>query len=247
MLRRSFARLDTAGLELVGGLAVLGLSAWAFGWIVEELAEGDTAHLDTGLAEWLHGRATPGLTELFEAVTVLGNGPLLVAVAALGAVYAAWRRALGPLLHVRRACHGSKDARDGPRRISRCSLPPVDRPTAVLIDARNVLRSRWPNIPEEQLVAACRTWAEVEGVEAVVVFDRAAPGGVVGEQPLDERCVLVGTGRESADEWIERAAAQHEREGRPYWLVTSDRALRAAAGRAAERTIGGGSFAGELV
>lgn len=123
----------------------------------------------------------------------------------------------------------------------------MDRLIAVLIDARNVLRSRWPNIPEEELVEACRAWAEAEGVEAVVVFDGPAPGGVVGEQRLDDQCVLVGTGRESADDWIARAAAAYAREGRPYWLVTSDRGLRARAGGAAERTIGGGSFAGQVL
>ena len=33
----------------------------------------------------------------------------------------------------------------------------------------------------------------------------------------------------------------------PYWLVTSDRELRELAGRGAERVIGGGTFANELL
>lgn len=53
---------------------------------------------------------------------------------------------------------------------------------------------------------------------------------------------VVGTGRESADDWIARESAALA----PYWLVTSDRELRARAGGAAERVIGGGSFAREL-
>lgn len=121
-----------------------------------------------------------------------------------------------------------------------------DPPTTVLIDARNVLRSQWPNIPEQRLVDLCRAWAAERGNCAVVVFDGEAPGGVVGERPLDDHCVLVGTGGESADSWLERAAADCHARQRCHWLVTSDRALRAAAGRHAERTIGGGTFAREL-
>ena len=102
----------------------------------------------------------------------------------------------------------------------------------VLIDARNVLRSRWPNIPEDELVRLVREWAAREGVEPEIVFDGGAPEGG------------IGTGGESADDWITRRAA--ELEG-PYWLVTSDRELRERAGRGAERVIGGGAFAGLLL
>ncbi len=115
--------------------------------------------------------------------------------------------------------------------------------TSVFIDARNVLRSTWPNIPEQELVALCAAWAREKGRRAVVVFDGTAPGGLVGEQELASHCLVVGTGEKSADEWLTGAAAVEEG---PYWLVTSDRALRAAAGARAERTIGGGSFAREL-
>jgi len=104
----------------------------------------------------------------------------------------------------------------------------------VLVDARNVLRSRWPNIPERELVERCRVWADDQGVEATLVFDGTAPDGA------------VGTGAETADDWIARRAAELAEEGRPYWLVTSDRELRERAGTSAERVIGGGSFVGEL-
>ena len=103
--------------------------------------------------------------------------------------------------------------------------------TVVLVDARNVLRSRWPNVPEAELVERCRAWADEKGVTALLVFDGPAPEGA------------FGTGNESADDWIARAAA--ELDG-PYWLVTSDRELRERAGGASERTIGGGSFLREL-
>jgi hypothetical protein len=103
--------------------------------------------------------------------------------------------------------------------------------TVVLVDARNVLRSRWPNVPEAELVERCRGWAYEQGVTALLVFDGPAPEGA------------IGTGKESADDWIARAAA--ETDG-PYWLVSSDRELRERAGSRAERTIGGGSFLREL-
>jgi hypothetical protein len=103
--------------------------------------------------------------------------------------------------------------------------------TVVLVDARNVLRSRWPNVPEAELVERCRAWAEREGARAVLVFDGRAPEGG------------VGTEEESADDWIARAASELDE---PYWLVTSDRELRGRAGGRAERTIGGGAFLREL-
>jgi predicted RNA-binding protein with PIN domain len=117
----------------------------------------------------------------------------------------------------------------------------------VLVDARNVLRSEWPNIPEDELVELCCRWAKENGVDALVVFDGRAPGGLIGERRLDERCTLVGTGPgEIADEWLIRKAGELAAAGRPYRLVTSDRALRGAAGADAEQTIGGGTFARRL-
>jgi predicted RNA-binding protein with PIN domain len=116
----------------------------------------------------------------------------------------------------------------------------------VLVDARNVLRSQWPNIPEQKLVERVQAWAAAEGVGAVIVFDGRAPSGVIGRVELDERCSLVGSGGESADEWLIRESARLLEAGERFWLVTSDRALRAAAGEGAERTIGGGTFARQL-
>jgi hypothetical protein len=103
--------------------------------------------------------------------------------------------------------------------------------TVVLIDARNVLRSRWPNVPEAELVERSRDWAAERGLNAVLVFDGQAPDGG------------IGTTGESADDWIARAAAELDE---PYWLVTSDRELRGRAGGRAERTLGGGAFLREL-
>jgi hypothetical protein len=109
-----------------------------------------------------------------------------------------------------------------------------DVPATVLIDARNVQRSLWPNIPDEKLVELAQRWADDQGHRAVIVFDGNAPEGA------------IGTGSESADDWLTREAARLTDAGEPFWLVTSDRELRRRAGGNAARVIGGGRFAREL-
>ena len=101
----------------------------------------------------------------------------------------------------------------------------------VFVDARNVLRSEWPNIPEAELVDAVRAWAAEQGLEPVIVFDGAAPAGA------------TGSGAESADDRLARETAAA---AEPFWLVTSDRELRRRAGGRAERVLGGGRLAREL-
>ena len=109
----------------------------------------------------------------------------------------------------------------------------------MLVDARNVLRSQWPNIPEAEVVERTCRWAQAEGVEAVVVFDGEAPDAG------DAACDVVGTGSRSADDWIAAEGARLAAAGTPFWLVTSDRELRQRV-PAAERVIGGGAFATTL-
>jgi predicted RNA-binding protein with PIN domain len=116
----------------------------------------------------------------------------------------------------------------------------------VLVDARNVLRSRWPNVPEVELVERIEEWAAERGDQAIVVFDGRAPSGLEGEEERSPALVLVGTGGEEADDWIVRHAGVLAERGEPYELVTSDRAVRAAAGPKADKTTGGGGFLTEL-
>lgn len=106
-------------------------------------------------------------------------------------------------------------------------------PPFVVVDAENVRRSLWPNLGREELVTLCRRWSETEGQPVLVVFDGPAPEGAIGSGP------------ESADDLIARETAELARRGETYWLVTSDRGLRARV-VGAERTIGGGSFVREL-
>jgi hypothetical protein len=80
----------------------------------------------------------------------------------------------------------------------------------------------WPNIEPDELLALAEEWGKEHGLDVRVVFE-----------PEDE----------TADEWLIREASRFA----PYWLVTSDRELRELAGAAAERVIGGGSFARDLL
>jgi hypothetical protein len=100
----------------------------------------------------------------------------------------------------------------------------------VFVDGRNVQRSQWPNLSDEELLKRCRAWAERHGHELVLVFDGEAPAGA------------IGSGSESADDWLIREVPKHP----GAWLVTSDRALRDAAASETDRIIGGGTFLVEL-
>jgi hypothetical protein len=91
----------------------------------------------------------------------------------------------------------------------------------VLVDAENVRRSLWPNIPGDELEALSARWAADNEHDVVVVWE----------------------GSESADDSIARLVREHEG---PVWVVTSDRELRERVVPHADRVIGGGSFAREL-
>ena len=92
----------------------------------------------------------------------------------------------------------------------------------VLVDAENVRRSVWPNISRSELELRCRDWGDAHGHDVVVVWE----------------------GPESADD---RIAWETRRLAPPVWVVTSDRELRERVAPHAERVVGGGSFARELV
>jgi membrane-associated phospholipid phosphatase len=91
--RAVWKRLRAVGLPLGIALGVLTIGAWAFGAVAEEVAEGDTATDDQRIADWLHGRATDPLTDVFRAITWTGNGGFLAVVVFVVAVLL-WRRRL---------------------------------------------------------------------------------------------------------------------------------------------------------
>jgi hypothetical protein len=129
---------------------------------------------------------------------------------------------------------GTSDHTD--ERLSEALTQRGDRALA-LVDGRNVQRSRWPNVPDADMVRRACEWAEQEGVHAVVVFD-----GNTDAQGDGVTCTVVPVRGETADEWIIRQTAALHRLGVPFVLVTSDRELRRLAGSNATRIIGGGSF-----
>jgi hypothetical protein len=91
----------------------------------------------------------------------------------------------------------------------------------VLVDAENVRRSLWPNMPGEELEQRSKAWGEQEGHDVQIVWE----------------------GNESGDDQIARLVTELEP---PVWVVTSDRELRERVRDHAEHVIGGGSFAREL-
>ena len=100
----------------------------------------------------------------------------------------------------------------------------------IVVDAENVRRSTWPNLSQRELVSRARVWAREHDAELLVVFD--------GEPPEDA-ADLLGSGALSADDVIAALPG-------PFWLATSDRALRERVAGRAERVIGGGSFLREI-
>ena len=105
----------------------------------------------------------------------------------------------------------------------------------VFVDAENVRRSTWPNVSPEELVRLAELWSESNGLPVRIVFDGPAPVGA------------VGTEQDSADDRIAEEAAELAERDQPYWLVTSDRGLRARAAGRADRVVGGGAFVRELL
>jgi predicted RNA-binding protein with PIN domain len=122
----------------------------------------------------------------------------------------------------------------------------ADEEHVVLVDARNVMRSRWPNIGEERLLDLMQAWADEERVRVIAVFDGRAPGDEVGTRKLDGGMTIVGTGGGSADDWIAQHAREMAQHGHRLWLLSSDRGLRERVAGNVERVIGGGSFATRL-
>ena len=56
------------------------------------------------------------------------------------------------------------------------SIPAGEPVPVVFVDAENVRRSAWPNVSREELVRLVVEWAEREGVDARVVFERRDGG-----------------------------------------------------------------------
>lgn len=75
------------------GAAVLAL--FLFAWLGSEVLDGDTQHFDQAVRGWVHGYASPGMTRVMNAISLLGYNVLIVELMIALAVFAKlrWRRA----------------------------------------------------------------------------------------------------------------------------------------------------------
>jgi membrane-associated phospholipid phosphatase len=63
----------TSGLLLFGALLIAVAALFVFGWLAEEVLEGDTQKFDTFVRTAVHQHATPGLTRLMLGFSFLGS------------------------------------------------------------------------------------------------------------------------------------------------------------------------------
>jgi membrane-associated phospholipid phosphatase len=62
-----------SGLLLLGGLLIAATALFVFGWLAEEMLEGDTQQFDTFVRTAVHQLATPGLTRLMQVFSFFGS------------------------------------------------------------------------------------------------------------------------------------------------------------------------------
>jgi membrane-associated phospholipid phosphatase len=67
-------------VALILSLATAVLALVLFSWIAEEMLAGETARFDTTVRTWVHGFASPGMTEAMRIITGMGLTGLAVAV-----------------------------------------------------------------------------------------------------------------------------------------------------------------------
>ncbi|MEO6867778.1 MAG: NYN domain-containing protein [Gaiellales bacterium] len=114
----------------------------------------------------------------------------------------------------------------------------------VIIDGRNVMRSRWPNAGERELVEATARWASEHARTPIVavVFDGTYEGAGPGMFEHDERTFVVATAGEIADDVIVREVEELRADSEPVIVATSDAELRDRVASLGAKVIGGGSF-----
>jgi undecaprenyl-diphosphatase len=123
-------RLRGVGLPLGVALAVLTAGAWAFGALAEEMAEGDTIHLDQRFADWLHQRATDPLTDVLRVLTWSGNGGFLAVVVIVGALLLLQRGLVTDLVFLALAFAGAEVITFGMKQGFRRDRPFFEDPLA---------------------------------------------------------------------------------------------------------------------
>lgn len=88
--------MTTLGPLLLAGLALAIAALAFFAWLAEEMLEGETQTFDDTVRSFIYGFASPALTSIMRAVTLLGSTKFMVALGvgvALSFLLAGWRRA----------------------------------------------------------------------------------------------------------------------------------------------------------
>ncbi len=80
------------GLATVLGLAAAVLTMFFFGWLAEQMLEGDTLALDHRVRDATHAIATPGLTRALIVASRLGGPVVLTGLGAVLTAVFVWRR-----------------------------------------------------------------------------------------------------------------------------------------------------------
>jgi hypothetical protein len=71
------------GFSLLGALLIAVTALFVFGWLAEEVLEGDTQKFDAFVRNAVHQLTTPGLTDLMQAFSVLGSVAVTTALSLL--------------------------------------------------------------------------------------------------------------------------------------------------------------------
>ena len=85
------------GLELFFGLGLAVAALFFFGWLADEMAEGDTTRFDESVRGFVHSFASPFLTELMRGFSFVGSTLFLIL---LGSVIVVW-------LYLKKHRHGA--------------------------------------------------------------------------------------------------------------------------------------------
>lgn len=98
-LRDRFSPEGYLGLYLTVGVLLLIGASWLFGGIAEDVMTGDPLTVtDQHVAEWLHDRATPGLTAAMQVITDFASPLWVTCVAAVTGLVLWWKRSWYRLL-----------------------------------------------------------------------------------------------------------------------------------------------------
>jgi undecaprenyl-diphosphatase len=83
------------GAAILASLGAAVLALFLFAWLGNEMLQGDTQHFDQAVREWVHSYASPAVTRVMNAISLLGYNILIFELVIALAVFAKlrWRRA----------------------------------------------------------------------------------------------------------------------------------------------------------